>query len=249
MPLFATLWIMASIDFNDLPLSPELSRAARNYLGFSQAKAAEDSGLPAHKIKRFEAGNYMPDVEFLQALRDFYEQSGYRFEEPAAKAKGSGAVFPGGVVGDDDGENQPVASRPQKTAVHHMRIAIRDEDEMGRVLDLIEANEEKVESLLKQPVGAGFLDAFNEKSELTHVEALKLLAENGAMWARLFGRDLGGKPDDKVLTGCTKPKTHADLLHRSQATAHRAVKGDKAAIAQRKQPSVVGSLAHALGLS
>ncbi|NCT85462.1 MAG: helix-turn-helix transcriptional regulator [Comamonadaceae bacterium] len=237
-------------DFNSLPLSPELSRAARNYLGFSQAKAAEDSSLPAHKIKRFEAGNYMPDVEFLQALRDFYEQHGYRFEEPAAKAKGSGDVFAGGVVGDDgDGESQPAPGRHQKTAIHHMRIAMRDEDEMGRVLDLIEANEEKLEALLKQPVGAGFLDAFNEKSELTHVEALKLLAENGAMWARLFGRDLGGTPDDKVLAGGTKPKTHADLLHRSQATAHRAVKGDKAAIAQRKQPSVAGSLAHALGLS
>lgn len=69
------------------------------------------------------------------------------------------------------------------------------------------------------------------------------------MWARLFGRHLGGTPDDKVLTGGAKPKTHADLLHRSQATAHRAVKGDKVAIAQRKQPPVAGSLARALGLS
>jgi len=238
---------MTVFDFQTLPLAPELSRAARNYLGFSQSKAADESGLPAHKIKRFEAGNYMPDVEFLQALRDFYEQHGYRFEQPAAKAKGSGAVFPAGVVGDDDGgEGQPAASRPQKTAIHHMRIAIRDEDEMVRVMDLIEANEERLSTLLAQPVRSGVMDEFSDKSELAHIEATKLLAENGAMWSRLFGREVGGAPDDKVLTGLQKPKTHADLLHRSQASAHRAVKGDKAALALRKQPPALGSLSQAL---
>lgn len=240
-------------DFSSLPLTPELSRAARNYLGFSQAKAAEDSALPAHKIKRFEAGNYMPDVEFLQALRDFYEQQGYRFEQPAAKAKGSGDVFPAGVVGDDateDHDGVPLKERAKQTSLHHMRIAIRDEEEMGRVLDLIEANEERAEELLRQPVAAGFLDDLSDKSELIHVQAVKLLAENGALWARLFGRKVGGDPAPDVIGGKAKPKTHADLLHRSQATAHGVAVGDREAIARNKQRKAPATLADALfGLS
>lgn len=246
------------LNITSLPISSDQARAARNYFGWSQATLAKDSGLSIQKLKRFEAGSgksgtYIPDAEFLQALRDYFEAKGYSFDDtpaPGDNAKRAGQVFPAGVVGDDDdGPGHLAAGRPQTTAIHHMRIAIDDEAEMGRVLDLIEANEERVESLLKQPVTAGFLDAFSDKSELTHVEALKLLAENGAMWARLFGRDVGGAPSDKVLTGGAKPKTHADLLHRSQATAHLAAKGDKAAIALRKQPSMLGTVAHALGLN
>jgi len=50
------------IDFSELALSPNESRAARNFLGLSQAQAAEQSNLPAHKLKRFETGNYVPEL-------------------------------------------------------------------------------------------------------------------------------------------------------------------------------------------
>lgn len=227
-------------DFKSLPLTPELSRAARNYLGFSQSKAADESDLPAHKIKRFEAGNYMPDIEFLKDLRAFYEEHGYRFDdtpEPGDNARGAGTVFPAGVVGDtDDGDDtgRPLKERARQTALHHMRIAIRDEDEMGRVLDLIEANEDRAEELLQQQLAEGFLGGYSDKCELTHVEVMKLLAENGMLWARLFGRQVGGAPDAEVLAGQARPQSHAQLLHRSQATAHGIAAGDREAIARRR---------------
>lgn len=91
------------IDFRDLALSPNASRAARNFLGLSQAQAAVKSNLPAHKLKRFETGNYVPDSQFLEDLREFFEEEGYNFHDedaPGAKAKARGDVFPAGVVGD-----------------------------------------------------------------------------------------------------------------------------------------------------
>lgn len=127
------------IDFSELALSPNESRAARNYLGLSQAQAATKSNLPAHKLKRFESGNYVPDSEFIQELRDFFEGQGYNFHDedaPGAKAKARGDVFPAGVVGktasstgETDGftsENQgkprkPKADSTRQCAVHAHR--------------------------------------------------------------------------------------------------------------------------------
>ena len=86
-------------DIQNLPLQADQARAARNYFGLSQAKAAEACGLPLHKIKRFEAGNYIPDSEFLEDLRGYYEERGFHFDDtptPGAKAKGNGSVFPSG---------------------------------------------------------------------------------------------------------------------------------------------------------
>jgi len=62
------------LTLDHLALSSDQARAARNYFGWPQAKAAEESGLPLHKIKRFESGNYIPDPEFLESLRAFYER-------------------------------------------------------------------------------------------------------------------------------------------------------------------------------
>lgn len=235
-------------DFNSLPLSPEQSRAGRNYLGLTQAKAAEESGLPAHKIKRFEAGNYIPDVEFLKDFRAFLEKRGYRFEdtpEPGAKAKEKGLVFPAGVIGETT-ENQGASkgNRPVKTSFHHMRIALTDGEEMGRVLDLIEDNEERLASLLREPVEAGMWSGLSDKSEARHGAVLKLLSENGLLFARLFGRQIGGAPSQEVIDPRQKfkPKTHADLLHRLHADTFLAVGGDAEALERHKTPPVADTL-------
>lgn len=124
------------IDFSQLALSPNESRAARNFLGLSQAQAAEQSNLPAHKLKRFESGNYVPDSQFVQDLRDFFETQGYNFHDedaPGAKAKARGDVFPAGVVGatdSDTGETDGFSEvepgklpRPEKANLQFMRIS------------------------------------------------------------------------------------------------------------------------------
>lgn len=226
-------------DFSSLPIAPENARAARNYLGMSQAKAADESGLPAHKIKRFEAGNYIPDVEFLRDLRSFFEGLGYQFPDtvkPGTRAKETGLVFPAAVVGETaENQGSPRGNRLKQASFHHMRIALTDDAEMGRVLDLIDDNEERAEELLRQPIETALFGGLNEASQAKHAEALKLLAENGGLFARLFGRMVGGAPKPGVLDGTTKPEKQADLLHQRQADTHLAASGDREAQQRRQQ--------------
>ena len=226
------------------PLQAKQSSAARGYLGLSQAKAAALSGLPLHLLKRFEApGGYTPNDKFLTSLREFYEGQGFDFDDtpaPGAGAKDRGQIFPAGVVGSAAGP------RALKTTVQHMRIAITDEDEIGRLLDLIEENEQKAEDLLEQPIAVGFLSGLSAECEARHAEALKLLAENGTQFARLFGRQVGGAPKPEVLAGSAKPETHADLLHRSQADAHLAVEGNRDAKARHLARKPAKTLSGAL---
>ncbi|GCL66373.1 helix-turn-helix domain-containing protein [Pseudaquabacterium pictum] len=234
------------IDFSSLPLTPDDARAARNYLGMSQAKAAKESGLPDHKIKRFEAGNYIPDEVFLADLREFFEDRGYEFQDtkkPGEKARGSGQVFPAGVLGTPT-ENRGSSEdfQPQRAQFHHMRIAITDEAEMGRMLDLIDANEQRAEELLQRKVETGLFGGLTEASQVAHAEALQALAENGRLFARLFGREVGGTPKPAILTGKAKPESHADLMHQRQADALRIVTGDREALQRRKASKPANSL-------
>lgn len=240
---------MSRIDFSNLALSSDQARAARNYFGWPQAKAAEEAGLPIHKMKRFEAGNYIPDPEFLEELRAFYEGRGYKFEdtpEPGAKSKGEGLVFPAGVVSKpSENQAQPQGNRPARASFHHMRIALHD-PEMGQVLDLIDANEQAAEQLLRHPVETGIFGGLTEETQTRHAEALKLLAENGALFARLFGREIGGTPNPDVLSQKAEPKSHADLLHRRQADAHLAASGSRDAKARHQTRKPAKSLLSAL---
>jgi transcriptional regulator with XRE-family HTH domain len=230
-----------------MPLTPDNARAARNYLGLSQAKAAEESGLPAHKIKRFEAGNYIPDEAFLNDLRSFFERGGYEFpdtQKPGARAKAAGKVFPAGVVGGtEENQGSTEGKRPQKTEVHHMRIAMTDDATIGRIMDVIEENEEAAEQLLQQPVEKGFFGGLTEESQGRHVEALNRLAENGRLFAVLFGRTIGGNPKPEILKGDEQPATHADLLHKRQADANLyALAADAEARARRKRAKPASTL-------
>jgi len=244
------------ITLHNLPLSSDAARAARNYFGWPQSRAAEESGLPINKIKRFEAGNYIPDTEFLQALRAFYEKRGYHFEDtpaPGESAKRNGEVFPDGVVGGSDAPDTKARNYRDRTGaakVHHMRIAVQDDGVMGRTLDLIEENEERIDALLRNKVKPGLFSDVSEETQAHHAEAVRLLAENGAMFARLFGRDIGGKPTAESLkAGKVKPTTTRDLLHGMQADAHLAVAGDVEAKERRKARKPASSIAQALGLS
>lgn len=68
-----------------LPITAEQSRAARFQLGLTQANVIEQSELAGHKLKNFETGRFVPDMAFLQSLREFYEGRGIDFSEADAK--------------------------------------------------------------------------------------------------------------------------------------------------------------------
>jgi hypothetical protein len=236
------------IDFSTLPVTPDGARAARNYFGLNQQQASDEAGLPVHKIKRFEAGNHIPDTKFLEDLRAFYEGKGYEFPDtnkPGSKAKATGRVFPAGVVQPDD-DDAPVGKH-QKHTVHHIRIdPSLSDDEIGNILDHIERNEESIGAMLKKKVEGGVFGGFSDTSEAHHGKTLRLLAENGTLLAKLLGRPLVASPAPELVSGQKKPQTHAELLAHTQMHMHGAIKGDKEALANLKADKSPRTLTEAI---
>lgn len=243
------------IDFSELALSPNESRAARNFLGLSQSQTAEQSNLPAHKLKRFETGNYVPDSQFLQDLREFFEGQGYNFHDddaPGAKAKSRGDVFQAGVVGKTASSTEETngspsgkpgkLARPQSVNLQFMRITpTLESDQVDRVFDCIEDNEAMIATAADLEVGFGFLsDSPDASTQAKAVAMLRRLAENGLLYARLMGREL--LPAGQT-TGSSKVKTVGDLLRLAMADLQLSVvEGDKEAQVRRKgraEPSEV----------
>lgn len=238
------------IDFTNSPLAPEESRAARNYLGLSQAQAATQSGLPAHKLKRFETGNYVPDSQFLQELRDFFEQQGFNFHDedaPGAKAKARGDVFPAGVVGKTGGaaeetdgspsENQGKPRRMQPANVQYMRITpVLSSEQIDHILETVDDNitaiKADAENKLNRPLFSDYPDG---ESQVKAIASLRRLAENGLLHARLLGHDLMPAPHANQDLTVENAQTVGELLDLAMADLHRAViDGDKDASARRK---------------
>lgn len=215
------------IDFSELAIAPNESRAARNFLGLSQAQAAAKSNLPAHKIKRFETGNYVPDTQFLQDLREFFEGQGYNFHDedaPGAKAKARGDVFQAGVVGESGSDTGETGSslpaepgklpRPLKANLQFMRIAPNlENDQIDRVFDCIEENETAISDGLGKPITTGFLaEGPSTHSQAQAIALLRRLAENGLLYARLMGRDLLPVADQGEATTSVTTKPRRSLF-------------------------------------
>ncbi len=235
------------IDFSELALSPNESRAARNFLGLSQTQAAEKSTLAGHKLKRFEAGNYVPDSQFIQDLREFYEGEGYNFHDedaPGAKARAKGDVFPAGVVGETGGlpsETNGLAkgkpTRPQQANLQFMRITPALEgDQVDRIFDCIEDNETVIAAIGAQALSTGFLsDGPSIASQAATISILRRLAENGLLFARLMGRELFPTDATDSAAKASNVKTVGELTRLAMSDVQRAVvDSDKEAQARRK---------------
>ena len=57
-------------------LSPEQSRAARGWLGWSQAELAKRANVSLSTVRDFETGRHMPIGNNLAALRRAFEAAG-----------------------------------------------------------------------------------------------------------------------------------------------------------------------------
>lgn len=246
-----------ALDTSDLPLSPAEARAARNYLGMSQRDAAAKSGLLLHKIKQFETGSYNPDAGFLQQLKDFYADQGYPFNDPQAgdAKKADGTVITDGVIGTKQADTPP--GKKVSSTIQHMRIdPSLPLEEVDNMLEHIDRNEERIQTLLSKKVAPAGLLTVGDYSAQTaglHAQITRLLAENGTLFARLFGRELVEAPSPELAAGKEKPKTQGDLLAKQQADMHGAVAGDKDATAKVKarkdQPEdILDGLLGAFGL-
>lgn len=180
-----------------LPINAEQSRAARFQLGLTQANVIEESCLPGHKLKNFETGRFVPDMPFLESLRDYYAGKGIDFAETASvpapaqeavSAPGSAMVKP----------------------VSRMCFYVSDQlvpDAIDNILERMDSNDERIAAILQSPVKAGFLSDYTEETEAKQRELFGAMAENYLCFRLLQGRNIVASAPHGVA-----PATHADLL-------------------------------------
>lgn len=182
-----------------LPVTAEQSRAARFQLGLTQANVIEESSLPGHKLKNFETGRFVPDMPFLESLRDYYASKGIDF----AEAVSTPAPAP----------TQEVASTPGSAMVKpvsRMCFYVSDQldhEVVDNILERMDSNDERISAILQSPVKAGFLGDYNAETEIKQRELFGAMAENYLCFRLLQGRNIVAN-----MPQGTDPATHADLL-------------------------------------
>lgn len=182
-----------------LPVTAEQSRAARFQLGLTQANVIEESSLPGHKLKNFETGRFVPDMPFLESLRDYYAGKGIDFTETVAAPAPAPA--------------HEAVSAPGSTMVKPVsRICFYLSDQLAQdvvdnILERMDSNDERIAAILQSPVKAGFLSDYTEETDAKQRELFGAMAENYLCFRLLQGRNIvAGAPQGVA------PATHADLL-------------------------------------
>lgn len=176
-----------------LPITAEQSRAARFQLGLTQADVIEESGLPGHKLKNFETGRFVPDIPFLEGLRDYYAGKGIELDQPDSGD------------GDESGQ-QKAGKKPAVTGAaivqpgQGMSFRVSDdlsEDQIREFLERMDTNDERIASFLKEPAKAGLLTEYSEETDTIVRQLFGAMAENYLAFRALQGRNIILPPKKK----------------------------------------------------
>ena len=66
---------------NDMVMSPEQMRAARNWLAWTQADLADEAKVSLSTVKDYESGKRDPIANNLKAMKHALEEGGMKFSE------------------------------------------------------------------------------------------------------------------------------------------------------------------------
>lgn len=185
------------------PITAAQSRAARHHLGLSQTEAIKQSKLPAHKLKQFESGRFVPDMPFLQKLAEFYEGEGVDLSEVDVSDPAPQEPEPAPVV-------KPGADKVRPAPLHRPHFYISDSvtpELLDACLERMHANDERINEILGTDLRFGLMGAFHEQTATEHQEIFGAMAEGYLIFRLLQGHPLVKPVDAKVSA-----KTHADLL-------------------------------------
>ncbi|MBT0962055.1 hypothetical protein [Denitromonas iodatirespirans] len=164
---------------NVLPITAEQSRAARFQLGLTQAELIANSELPGWKLKQFETGRFVPDIPFLESLRDYFQEKGIQFgDQPTARLKTA--------TNSNHAESQLIGQQPR------MGFFVTDEvpaDVVQSLLERMTANDERIGELMDGRVESGWFSEFDEDTEAKVRQLAAALAENYILFCSLQGRN------------------------------------------------------------
>ena len=178
----------------NLPITAAQSRAARFQAGLTQANVIEESDLPGYKLKQFETGRFVPDMPFLEKLRDFYLSKGIELEADTPTRPDTPARQPGAAM------VKPVS---------RMCFYLSDDlagDDVNRLLERMDNNDNRIEALIVAKAGAGLLGGYDEKTEARVREIFGAMAENYLLFRMLQGRNIvkakaGAQQDESETIG------------------------------------------------
>lgn len=176
-----------------LPVTAEQSRAARFQLGLTQANVIEQSELAGHKLKNFETGRFVPDMQFLQRLRAFYEGHGIDFNEQ---------------ISTDVQKPMPGAGivAPMQTSRFVVDPALPQE-QVDSILERMDSNDARIAELMNRTLEGGLLSSYSEKTVADTQELYGLMAENYLRFRTLQGRNILTPLPEKA-----DPQSQADLI-------------------------------------
>lgn len=182
-----------------LPITAEQSRAARFQLGLTQANVIESSDLPGYKLKQFETGRFVPDIPFLEALRDFCASKGVQIDSPSPTKDKAARPPQHAVVAR-------LAHGTMQSASMCLYISPNlAPQQMAQVFERMEANDDRISELLAAPVHQGLFGGLSDESEQAVRELFGAMAENYLLFRVLQGRNIVKEPSGKT-------DTQADLL-------------------------------------
>lgn len=181
----------------NLPVTAEQSRAARFQLGLTQANVIEQSELAGHKLKNFETGRFVPDMAFLQSLREFYQSCGIEFNEADAKQTSAVAQKPTHGIG---------IVVPMQTSRFVVDPALPQE-QVDSILERMDNNDVRIAELMNLALESGLLSAYSGKTEADTQALYGLMAENYLLFRVLQGRNILVQLPEE-----TEPKTQVDLI-------------------------------------
>ena len=180
-----------------LPVTAEQSRASRFQLGLTQANVIDESGLPGHKLKNFETGRFVPDMPFLESLRDFYQERGIVYDQAAAAVETQ-------IQAADTAPGAVMRRQAQRMALY-VRDDLPDSDLM-KIFERMEANDARIESIITNNLESGFPSGYSAETEAKNRELFGAMAENHLLFRLLQGRSIISSVPS------TSPATHGGML-------------------------------------
>lgn len=180
-----------------LPITAEQSRAVRFQLGLTQANVIEQSELAGHKLKNFETGRFVPDMAFLQSLREFYESRGIKFNEAETEQTSAVAQKPTPGIG---------IVVPMQTSRFVVDPAL-PQAQVDSILERMDGNDARIAELMNRTLESGLLSSYSAKTDTDTKEIFGLMAENYLLFRTIQGRNILTPPPEKA-----ELKTQSDLI-------------------------------------
>jgi len=177
-------------------LTSRQSKDARDQLGMSQRKAAADSGLPRFTLNQFETRKVVPADNFLQLLREFYENQGAVIEDAEP-------------VEPDQKVLNAEALQDRYYLDGYVVTGAMSQDEAEQILEELALVEERVGTIMDEPIEKDWLfDSLTNACQERQKELQVLMARAYILTRKLQGRSTvepctkddfdNGEPEDQA---------------------------------------------------